>query len=117
MQNYKIAGQFTVPVILQAAFTDQANQLNNAQIAHFVNASGQIGYVTFKFHDVDTGTPNISDIIYPGFQSGGIINARDLPNDGSIDTTHEYIELDVVVAGLGNAGKAYFYNHNYIPAN
>ena len=61
--------------------------------------------------------PNTSDIIYPGFQAGGIINARDLPKDGSIDTTHEYIELDVVVAGLGNAGKAYFYNHNYIPAN
>lgn len=116
MQNYKVAGSYTVPIILTAAFADQANQLTDAQIAHFVNANGQIGYVTFMFHDVGTLTPNTSEIIYPGFQAGGIINARDLPKDGSIDTTHEYIELDVVVAGLGNAGKAYFYNHNYIPA-
>ena len=117
MQNYKVAGSYTVPVILQAAFADQANQLTDKQIEHFVNAKGQIGYVTFKFHDVGTGMPNTSEIIYPGFQAGGIINARDLPKDGSVDTTHEYIEIDVVVAGLGNAGKAYFYNHNYIPAN
>ncbi|MBE6530477.1 MAG: hypothetical protein E7679_00095 [Ruminococcaceae bacterium] len=117
MQNYTIGGTYTVPVILNAAFNDTANQLTNEQIAHFVNAEGKIGYVTFKFHDVGTGTPNTSEIIYPGFQSGGIINARDLPKDGSKDTTHEYIEIDVIVTGLGDAGKAYFYNHNYVPAN
>lgn len=65
---------------------------------------------------VGTGTPNTSEIIYPGFQAGGIINARDLPTDGSFDTTHEYIELDVQALGH-DAGKAYFYNHNYVPAN
>ena len=81
-----------------------------------MNTEGFVGFVTFKFHDIDSGTPNTSEIIYPGFQAGGIINARDLPTDG-VDTTHEYIELDVVVTGLGNAGKAYFYNLNYNPNN
>ena len=115
MQNYKVVGDYGVPQILQGAF--ETNGLTPEQIAHFVNANGQIGYVTFKFHDVGTGTPNTSDIIYPGFQAGGIINATQLPTDGTFDTTHEYIEVDVKVAGLGDAGKAYFYNHKYVPAN
>ena len=116
MQNYKAVGDYTVPIILNAAITDPTNALTNNQVSHFMNAEGFVGFVTFKFHDIGSGTPNTSEIIYPGFQAGGIINARDLPTDG-VDTTHEYIELDVVVTGLGNAGKAYFYNHNYIPQN
>ena len=116
MQNYKAVGDYTVPIILNAAITDPANALTNKQVEHFMNTEGFVGFVTFKFHDIGSGTPNTSEIIYPGFQAGGIINARDLPTDG-VDTTHEYIELDVVVTGLGNAGKAYFYNLNYNPNN
>ena len=119
MQNYKLVDDYGVPEILQGAFS--LNNLTNEQIAHFVNGSEQIGYVTFKFHDIGTGTPNTSEIIYPGFQAGGIINATQLPKDGSVDTTHEYIEIDILAQhpqlGLVNAGKAYFYNHKYIPAN
>ena len=99
---------YTIPQILQACCTG----LNDNQIQHFMTENKAIVYVTFVFHDVDTGSPNMSEIIYPGFQSGGIINAKDLPNDGTIDTTHEYIELDVALGNI-NAGKAYLYNVKY----
>ena len=118
MENYKInlAGtQMTIAQILAACF--EANGMQPAQLAHFLNENNEIVYVTFMFHDLSSGSPNTSEIIYPGFQAGGIINARDLPTDGSFDTTHEYIEFDVAIAGVGNAGKAYFYNYHYTPAN
>ena len=118
MENYKIeiipGTEMTIAQILAACF--EANGMTPNQLAHFYNEQGEIVYVTFIFHDLSKGTPNTSEIIYPGFQSGGIINARDLPTDGSVDTTHEYIEFDVAIAGVGNAGKAYFYNYNYVPA-
>jgi len=118
LENYKInlAGtQMTIAQILAACF--EANGMQPGQLAHFLNENNEIVYVTFMFHDLEKGTPNTSEIIYPGFQGAGIINAKDLPADGNFDTTHEYIEFDVAIAGVGNAGKAYFYNYKYQPAN
>lgn len=108
LANKLIAGAYTIPQVIQASFENSA--LTPEQIAHLMNEKGFV-FVTFILHDLGK-TENMSELIYPGFQSGGIINARDLPKDGTIDTTHEYIELDVAAAGY-NAGKAYLYNVNY----
>ncbi len=119
MSNYNLSGM-SVPTILQGAIAYEGNALTPNQIDHFINMDqdqdyGKVGYVTFQFHDIGRGSPNVSQIIYPAWQQGGIINARDLPTDG-IDTTHQYIELDVALGAI-NAGKAYFVNLNYVPAN
>ena len=68
---------------------------------------------SFIFHDAERAMINSSVADYPGYQQGGIINAKDLPTDGSVDTTHEYIMLDVVF-GENNLGSALLYNHNYV---
>ena len=107
LSNKLIAG-YTIPQIVQASFEN--SQLNDAQIAHLMNEKGFV-FVTFVLHNLGV-EQNASEVIYPGFQEGGIINARDLPKDGTVDTTHEYIELDVSAMGY-DAGKAYLYNVNY----
>ena len=58
---------------------------------------------------------NKSEALYPAYQtSGGIINAKDLPIDGTLDTTHEYILLEVKISDSLNLGYALLYNHNYV---
>ncbi len=119
LSHYKIAGAYDVPYIINSSFSNSA--LNDHQIAHLKNESAdpaQNGYVfvTFMFHNPGVAMNN-SQLIYPGFQAGGIINAKDLPKDGTFDTTHEYIELDLHLLGM-DGGKAYFYNVKYqAPAN
>jgi hypothetical protein len=106
-ENKYIAG-LTIPQIIQASFENSA--LTSEQIAHLNKGEGYV-FVTFILHDLGK-TENKSELIYPGFQDGGVINAKDLPKDGTLDTTHEYIELDVAAFGI-NAGKAYLYNVQY----
>lgn len=122
MSNYNLGG-LSVPAILQGAI--EYNQLTPYQYNHIVNMQegenfGTVGYVTFQFNDIGAGKPNVSQIIYPAWQEGGIINAKDLPTSG-IDTTHQYIELDMTLSvpnmGVVPAGKAYFVNLYYVPAN
>ena len=115
LANYEVVPGVGVPTILQASIGD----LDETQMSHLlaVDENGNpMGYVfvTFMFHDIGaTISPNTTEIIYPGFQSGGFINSKDLPKNGqAIDTTHEYIAVDIVYMGIP-AGTAYFYNVNY----
>ena len=109
-QNYGAAG-YTVPQILQGIL----QQYPASSMAHMMNANGEFGFVTFIFHDFATGTINKSEALYPAYQtSGGIINAKDLPVDGTLDTTHEYILLEVKISDSLNLGYALLYNHNYV---
>ena len=108
------AGGYTVPMILQGVLAQY--QGTPSVIGHMMNEKGEFGFVTFIFHDFTRGTVNQSDARYPAYQQGGIINAKDLPKDGSIDTTHEYILLEVKLADAGlDLGYALLYNHNYQP--
>ena len=112
LANYVVKGtQYTIPDVLEISFS--ASNLNPYQLQHLNDGNGYV-FVTFMFHNPGVET-NKSQIIYPGFQSGGIINAKDLPEEGAFDTTHEYIELDVRVANF-DAGKAYLYNVKYDPS-
>ncbi len=114
---YNFSGM-TVPMILQGVLAGR----DTSEQSHMMNQNGEFAFVTFIFHDVAKGTINASQALYPGYQQGGIINATDLPKDGSVDTTHEYILLEVK---LGNSaefgpfagmslGYALLYNHNYV---
>ncbi|MBQ3064076.1 MAG: hypothetical protein IJC99_04670 [Clostridia bacterium] len=107
------ANGFTVPMILQGVLAEY--QGYPVTMSHMMNEKGEFGFVTFIFHDFTTGTVNLSEAVYPGYQQGGIIKAKDLPKDGSVDTTHEYILLEVKLADYGlDLGYALLYNHNYV---
>ena len=113
LANYVVKGTpYTIPDVLAASFA--ASQLTDYQLQHLNDGDGYV-FVTFMFHNPGV-EENKSQVIYPGFQSGGIINAKDLPKDGALDTAHEYIELDVGIPGF-DAGKAYLYNVKYDPNN
>ena len=115
-QNYKIdiGGKgYTIPQILQSVFQPYFEKENGAAImSNMYDSSKGFVFVSFIFHDLGAQSLNNSEIIYPNFQEGGIINAKELTG---IDTTHQYIELDVAIPGVANAGKAIFYNLNYQP--
>ena len=113
-QNYKInvgGNMLTIPEILNFVFKPYYAAENGAAImSNMYDPSRGFVFVSFIFHDLGTGEPNNSEIIYPNFQEGGIIKASELTG---VDTTHQYIELDVAVPGVANAGKAIIYNLNY----
>lgn len=111
-QNYNIQGA-TVPQII----TGNTTMYHDNQVAHIRNSNGQFIFVSLLFNDMATLAPNQSIVEYPAFQEGGIINIAELPTDGTVDTTHQFVKMDiyVTITGLGTvqAGSAYFYNHNY----
>ena len=113
LTNYA-AGGFTVPMILQGVLQQYQTP---STLGHMMNENGEFAFVTFIFHDFTKVVVNQSEALYPVYQAGGIINAKDLPTDGSIDTTHEYIllEIKLSVSGQGlDLGYALLYNHNYV---
>ena len=114
-ENYLVFGN-SIPTVINGVLA----QFDTTQASHMRNANGEFGFVCFTLIDFSTQEANHSQFNYPAYQQGGIINAKDLPGDGeSVNTTHQYIELDVdlsfLVSGL-NAGKILLYNQNYIPA-
>ncbi len=107
------AGGLTVPMILQGVLAQY--QSTPTVISHMMNEQGEFGFVTFIFHDIERQMVNQSEALYPAYQQGGIINAKDLPTDGTVDTTHEYILLEIKLAEYGvDLGYALLYNHNYV---
>ena len=104
--HYNISG-YTVPDIINATLAG----LNENQASHLQTANGEFNFVSFIFSNFSTMQGNTSKVIYPGYQTGGIINATQLPTEGK-DETHEYIELEISVGGF-YVGKALLYNVNY----
>ena len=111
-QNYTIQGE-TVPKIIEG----NVAQYPDIWVSHIRNSEKQFIFVSLIFNDLTTLAPNTSEVIYPAFQEGGIIDITDLPTDGSVDTTHEYVRMPIYVTlpalGTVQAGTALFYNMNY----
>ena len=121
-KDYNIQGA-TVPQIIEgnaAGIVDKYKQLTgNAEygeiaVSHIKNEKGEFIFVGLIFNNFNTFAPNNSVLTY---DEGGIISVYDLPKDGTADSTHQFIEMPVMVTipGMGTiqAGTAIFYNHNY----
>ncbi len=108
-QNYNLGGA-TVPQIING----NVSQYHNNQISHIRNDKNQFIFVFLVFNDMNTFAPNTSEVNYPD----GIIDLASLPADGSVNTTHRFVRMPIMVTipGLGtvNAGYALFYNQNYV---
>ena len=120
-QNYSIMGA-TVPQIIQGNLA----MYPDIWVTHLRNNNGQFNFVSFIFNDFDyilqhadpdSAFHNKSYVSYPAYQEGGIIDIMQLPQDGSKNTTHQFITMPVYadIPGLGTVqvGTAMFYNMNY----
>ena len=111
-QNYDLGGA-TVPMIIEGNLQNYPD----IWVSHLRNSNGQFVFVSLIFNDTNTFATNESIVEYPAYQAGGIIDIMQLPQDGSVDTTHQFITMDVYapVTGLGNVkvGVAMFYNMHY----
>ena len=111
-QNYLLAGA-TIPTVINMNVLERPDH----QVSH-IRQNGDYIFVALVLKDLATFEDNPTNIIYPAFQSGGIINIDQLLDPNVVDTTHEYIEMTIMApVGPGGAnvevGKALFYNHNY----
>ena len=110
-QKYTVAG-VTIPYIIDgncAMYTED-------QLSHIRNENGQYCFVALIFNNIGKNLTNTSEVIYPAFQAGGIVDLASLPTDGTVDMTHEYIRMEIMVTlptGTTTAGTALFYNMNY----
>lgn len=111
-QNYTVQG-YTVPQIVGYNIQDMATN-DQVRLSHIMNARQQFVFISLVFADLNTFTPNKSEVLYPAYQAGGIIDIKDIPAD-TVDTTHEYItmEIKVPIEGVGSIGTAIFLNMNY----
>jgi hypothetical protein len=108
---YSVNG-YTVPQII----TGVTSAYDPNQVSHIRNSNGQFIFVSLLFSNLETLTPNQSIVEYPAYQAGGIIEMSQLPTSGH-DTTHQFIQLDIMVElpgmGIQKVGVAFFYNHYY----
>lgn len=106
LQNFVVSGYNVQQIIM--GVMQQYPQSGS----HMMNSNYQFSFVTFIFNDFELGA-NYSQAVYPAYSEGGIINANDLPTDGTVDTTHEYILLEIKIGGM-SLGNALLYNHHYV---
>ena len=119
--NYNVGGA-TIPQIITGnvaavhAAYGGSEGLGDLAVSHVQNDKGEFVFAALIFMNVRTFAPNTSEISYPAYMEGGIINIADLPTDGTVDTTHQFIRMPIYVTiGTGNmeAGSALFYNMHY----
>ena len=114
-KNYSVMGA-TVPMIINGNVAAYPEIFTN----HIRNSEGKFIFVALTFMDTDTFAPNTSVVEYPPYLAGGIIDIANLPQDGSYDTTHQYIRMPIMadITGVGTVevGTALFINLKYTPA-
>lgn len=106
LNEFKVAN-YTVMQIINAVLTAYSED----QTKNLRNEKGEFAFVAFVFNDVTTGEANHSTYEYKNIDGAGIINIADFT---STDTTHKYVEIEIVIPGLGvSVGKILVYNFNY----
>ncbi len=93
-------------------------EIDSAKQSHLKNEKGEFVFVSLIFNDTSTGTANTSQGKYEGYLASGAVDIKNIGfGTENIDTTHQFVTLDIIVEipGIGQqvAGKALFYNHNY----
>lgn len=113
LQTYSIMG-YTIPQIVMASLQNAGVADNATQMSHLQNEKGEVCMVTFIIDLSLAGdVSNASQALYPSYQAGGIIDAADLPSDGTIDTEHQFIRLPASLAPGMPLGSVLLYNLNY----
>lgn len=113
LQTYSIMG-YTIPQIVMASLQNAGVAQDATRLSHLQNAQGQVCMVTFIIDlSLAGGVSNGSQALYPSYQAGGIIDATDLPTDGTIDTEHQFIRLTAALAPGVTLGSVLLYNLNY----
>lgn len=104
MQNFNAMG-YSVIQILQGVFA----QYNEEVLSNVRNENGEFVFISFIFNDLSTMEMNASEYEYKNIDGAGIVNINNLTG---VDTTHKYIEVNVVVGGYP-VGTVLVYNFNY----
>ena len=78
-------------------------------VTYVRNENGEFAFISFVFNDLSTMQPNVTKYEYKNIDGAGIVNINDLTG---VDTTHKYIEVNVVVGGFP-VGTVLVYNFNY----
>lgn len=104
MQNFNAMG-YSVMQILQGVFSQYSPEV----LSNVRNSNGEFVFVSFIFNDLSTMELNNSIYEYKNIDGAGIVNINDLTG---VDTTHKYIEVNVVVGGYP-VGTVLVYNFNY----
>ena len=104
MQNFNAMG-YSVMQILQGVFSQYSPEV----LSNVRNEKGEFAFISFVFNDLSTMQPNASKYEYKNIDGAGIVNINDLTG---VDTTHKYIEVNVVVGGYP-VGTVLVYNFNY----
>lgn len=109
--NYVVGGA-TIPYIINGNAAMYPENMTN----HIRNENGEFIFVSLIFMDVYAFTPNTSEVYYPSYQQGGIIDITSLPVDG-VDTVHQFVRMPIYIempgVGTVQAGTALFLNLNY----
>ena len=104
MQNFNAMG-YSVIQILQGVFSQYSPEV----LSNVRNENGEFAFISFVFNDLSTMQPNVTKYEYKNIDGAGIVNINDLTG---VDTTHKYIEVNVVVGGFP-VGTVLVYNFNY----
>ena len=108
-QHYTLPDGTPIPSVVEGILSNY----DATQTSH-LKKDGKFIFVCFSLLDFSTFVTNNSIYNYPDYQDGGIIKDGDLPKgDNPVDTTHQYVEIDVNIPSFGNVGKALLYNQNY----
>lgn len=116
-ENYQVMPGVTVPTIIEL----NVQQYTASQQTHLKNEINQFNFVSLIMINTSKIGPdpntylNFSEVHYPSYQDGGIIDISAI-KDGEINTTHQFITMDVIAPIGGqniNVGKAIFFNMNY----
>ena len=114
LQTYNIMG-YNIPTIVVASLQNAGIAQDATKLSHLQDPlTGEVCMVTFIIDTSILGNvPNVSQALYPSYQAGGIIDAADLPSDGTIDTEHQFIRLPASLAPGMPLGSVLLYNLNY----
>ena len=104
MQNFNAMG-YSVIQILQGVFAQYSEEV----LSNVRNEKGEFVFISFIFNDLSTMEMNNSKYEYKNIDGAGIVNINNLTG---VDTTHKYIEVNVVV-GNYPVGTVLVYNYNY----
>ena len=114
-EYFKYYMMLGTPIPNVIAYNLSDAMMNETQRSHILNEKGEYNFISLLVNDISTFASNDSEVKYPAYQAGGIIDVSQLTD--TVNTTHQYITMDIKaeIPGMGiqTVGRAIFYNMNY----